>query len=177
MGKPAGFIEIQRKDPGYRPKGERLRDYRAVERQLSLREINRQAARCMDCGTPFCHAYGCPVSNVIPEFNDLVYRDRWRDALDLLLSTNRFPEFTGRICPAPCEAACVSGIHHDPVTIRQIELAIIEKGFDMIFGARPLKRTIQRLLEDPLAEEIISGKHKEGTKIKVTRKKEILVFE
>ncbi|MBW2609804.1 MAG: glutamate synthase subunit beta [Deltaproteobacteria bacterium] len=130
MGKPAGFIEIQRKDPGYRPKGERLGDYRAVERQLSLKEINRQAARCMDCGTPFCHAYGCPVSNVIPEFNDFVYRGMWRQALDILISANNFPEFTGRICPAPCEAACVAGINCDPVAIRLIEMAIIEKGFE-----------------------------------------------
>ena len=98
MGKPAGFIEIQRKDPGYRPKGERLRDYRAVERQLSLREINRQAARCMDCGTPFCHAYGCPVSNVIPEFNDFVYRGMWRQALDILISENNFPLSTICFC-------------------------------------------------------------------------------
>ena len=130
MGKPTGFLDFERKDPGYRPRDERLRDYKTVELQLSHTEINRQAARCMDCGTPFCHAYGCPVSNVIPEFNDWVYRGKWREALNILLSTNNFPEFTGRICPAPCEAACVAGINGSPVGIRQIELAIIEKGFE-----------------------------------------------
>ncbi|MBW1720786.1 MAG: glutamate synthase subunit beta [Deltaproteobacteria bacterium] len=130
MGKPTGFLEYTRKEPGYRPREERIRDFRAVECQLSHREIQVQAARCMDCGTPFCHATGCPLSNLIPEFNDFMYRGKWRRALDLLLSTNNFPEFTGRVCPALCEAACVAGINDDPVTIRQIELAVIEKGFE-----------------------------------------------
>ena len=130
MGNPTDFMEIPRKDPEYRPRDRRLRDYRAVELQLSHTDIIRQAARCMDCGTPFCHAHGCPVSNVIPEFNDWVDRGKWREALNILLSTNNFPEFTGRICPAPCEAACVAGLNGDPVTIRQIELTIIEKGFE-----------------------------------------------
>ncbi len=129
MGNPRGFLEFERREPGYRPREERLRDYKAVELRLSHREVLEQSARCMNCGTPFCHALGCPLSNVIPEFNDLVYRERWEDALDMLLSTNNFPEFTGRVCPAPCEAACVAGINGDPVTIRQIELSIIEKGF------------------------------------------------
>ena len=124
------LMEYKRKDPGYRPVEERLRDYRAVELQLSQDEINRQASRCMDCGTPFCHAYGCPVSNVIPEINSFVLNGNWRQAMNLLLSADNFPEFTGRACPAPCEGACVAGIHGDPVTIRQIELAIIEKGFE-----------------------------------------------
>ena len=126
MGKATGFLEYNRKEPGYRPRDERLRDHKAVEFEPSEKEIYQQAARCMDCGIPFCHGYGCPVSNVIPEFNDLVYRDHWQEALDILLSTNNFPEFTGRLCPAPCETACVTGIHTDPVTIRQIEIAIIE---------------------------------------------------
>jgi glutamate synthase (NADPH/NADH) small chain len=130
MGKPTGFLEFPRKDPGYRPVRKRLLDYKAVELQLGYEEINRQAARCMDCGTPFCHAYGCPLSNVIPEFNDWVYRGKWQEALKTLLSTNNFPEFTGRVCPAPCEAACVAGINDEPVTIRQIEMAIVEKGFE-----------------------------------------------
>lgn len=129
MGKPTGFLEYQRKEPGYRPKEERLRDYRAVERLLENDELTIQAARCMDCGIPFCHAYGCPVANVIPEFNDLLYRGNWQGALDILLATNNFPEFTGRVCPAPCETACVAGINQEPITIRQIELALIEKGF------------------------------------------------
>ncbi len=131
-------MHTKRIDPGYRPREERLRDFKAVERQLSLEKIHGQAARCMDCGTPFCHAYGCPLANVAPEFNDFAYRGKWRQALELLLSTNNFPEFTGRICPAPCEAACVSGIHDDPVNIRQIELAIIEKGFESDFFPNPL---------------------------------------
>lgn len=130
MGKPTGFLEYERREPVYRPKDERLSDFNAVELQVSQQEIYRQAARCMDCGTPFCHVYGCPISNVIPEFNDFVYRGMWRQALEILLSTNNFPEFTGRICPAPCEAACVAGLVVDSVTIRQIELAIIEKGFE-----------------------------------------------
>jgi len=130
MGKQGAFLEYGRETPGYRPKEERIQDFVAVEKQLDHKALNRQAARCMDCGTPFCHAYGCPLSNIIPEFNDFVYRGSWRAALDILLSTNNFPEFTGRVCPAPCEAACVAGINNEPVTIRQIELAIIEKGFE-----------------------------------------------
>ena len=130
MGKPKGFLEIPRKDPGCRLKNERVRDYEAVEKHLSHGEILEQASRCMDCGTPFCHAYGCPISNVIPEFNDFVFRGMWHEALQILLSENNFPEFTGRICPAPCEAACVAGIVTEPVTIRQIELAIVEMGFE-----------------------------------------------
>ena len=125
----AVFVEAVRKDPGYRPVAERIRDYEAVEKQLHDQELVVQAGRCMGCGTPFCHAYGCPLSNVIPEFNDALHRGLWREGLEILLSTNNFPEFTGRVCPAPCEAACVDGIHGDPVTIRQIELALIEKGF------------------------------------------------
>jgi len=130
MGKPTGFLEIPRRVPGYRPADERVKDWSAVERALSLPETQDQAARCMDCGIPFCHGYGCPLSNVVPEWNDLVYRGRWRDALELLLSTNPFPEFTGRICPAPCEGSCVLGIHRDAVTIRCIECAIIEHAFE-----------------------------------------------
>ncbi len=130
MGNPTGFMDYERKDPGYRPKHERVKDFKAVEYEPTEDYINDQAARCMDCGTPFCHAYGCPVANIIPEFNDLLYRGQWKQALEILLATNNFPEFTGRLCPAVCEAACVEGIHTDPVAIRQIELAIIEKGFE-----------------------------------------------
>jgi glutamate synthase (NADPH/NADH) small chain len=137
MGKPSGFLEYRRKEPGYRSREERLGDFRAVELQATQQDIHTQAARCMECGTPFCHAFGCPLSNVIPEFNDFVYRGKWQKALDILLSTNNFPEFTGRVCPAPCEAACVAGIKDEAVTIRQIELAIIEKGFESdYFGPR-----------------------------------------
>jgi glutamate synthase (NADPH/NADH) small chain len=129
MTKERGFLEYRRKDSHCRPREERIRDFKAVEQPLTDDEIHEQAARCMDCGIPFCHGCGCPLNNVIPEFNNHVYHRRWRDALDILLSTDPFPEFTGRICPAPCEGSCVLGINDDPVTIRQIELAIIEKGF------------------------------------------------
>jgi len=129
MDNTTAMMEAKRKDPGYRPVAERLRDYEAVERQLHDQDLVTQASRCMACGTPFCHAYGCPLANVIPEFNDYLHRGLWREGLEILLSTNNFPEFTGRVCPAPCEAACVDGIYGDPVTIRQIELALIEKGF------------------------------------------------
>ncbi len=130
MGNLKSFFENRRKDPGYRPREDRVKDFKAVERQLSEEELITQASRCIDCGTPFCHAYGCPVSNVCPELNDYVHSGNWQEALKILLSQNNFPEFTSRICPAPCEAACVAGINQDPVTIRQVELAIIEKGFE-----------------------------------------------
>jgi glutamate synthase (NADPH/NADH) small chain len=129
MGKPTGFMEYRRREPGYRPEEKRLQDYRAVELPADEKELLIQSARCMDCGIPFCHTFGCPLENIIPEFNDLLYRGDWQSALDILLSTNNFPEFTGRVCPAPCETACVAGLNHEPVTIRQIELALIEKGF------------------------------------------------
>ena len=124
------FLENKRKEPGYRPKEERVKDFKQVEMRLSDEEIINQATRCINCGTPFCHSYGCPVSNVFPELNDYVFRGNWEEALNILLSQNNFPEFTSRICPAPCEAACVAGINQEPVTIRQVELAIIEKGFE-----------------------------------------------
>jgi len=129
MAKPTGFKEYKRKDPGYRPKAARLKDYQEVEKTLSSSDITTQAARCMDCGTPFCHGAGCPLANIIPDINDLVYNDRWQEALDLILATNNFPEFTGRICPALCEAACVLGLVDEPVTIRLIEREVIEGGF------------------------------------------------
>ncbi len=130
--KERGFLHYRRRDLPHRPVEERLKDFRAVELPPEPDNVRCQAARCMDCGVPFCHsaAGGCPLSNVMPEFNDFVYSGKWREALDILLSTNRFPEFTGRICPAPCESACVLGINDDPVTIRQIELAIIEQGWE-----------------------------------------------
>jgi glutamate synthase (NADPH/NADH) small chain len=131
MTKERGFLEFARHDPEYRPADERIRDFRAVEVPVPDEAIVEQANRCMDCGTPFCHGCGCPLSNVIPEFNDAVYRRRWGAAVDVLQSTNPFPEFTGRICPAPCEGSCVLGINSDPVTIRQIELAASEHGFEM----------------------------------------------
>ena len=129
MAKANGFITIQRKNAAYRPIAERLKDYNEIPEPMSAEEIKQQAARCMDCGIPFCHQ-GCPLGNVIPDFNDLVYENRWREALDVLLATNNFPEFTGRVCPAPCEAACVLGINQDPVTIKQVEVSIIDRAYE-----------------------------------------------
>ena len=129
MGKPTGFMEIARQEAGYLPVEERIHFFKEFMLPLPDSELSRQGARCMDCGIPFCQT-GCPVNNIIPDWNDLVYNNRWREALDVLHSTNNFPEFTGRICPAPCEAACVLNINNDPVTIKTIEQAIIDKGWN-----------------------------------------------
>ena len=137
MGKPIGFMEYSRALPVSRPPAERMFDWREFHEHMPEPLLREQGARCMDCGVPFCHtgtvingaASGCPINNFIPEWNDLVYRDRWREALDRLHETNNFPEFTGRVCPAPCEGSCVLGINDSPVTIKTIEQAIIEKGF------------------------------------------------
>ncbi len=131
MSKELGFLEHDRKDVTYRSVAERLKDFKWVDVPLTEDEICVQAARCMDCGIPFCHAAasGCSLCNVIPEFNEHVYYGRWKDALDILVHTNCFPEFTGRVCPAPCEGACVLGLIRPPVNICKIELAIIEQGF------------------------------------------------
>ncbi len=129
MGKVTGFLEYPRRDTPYRPVAERLRDWREVQQDPPLEVVREQAARCMDCGIPFCND-GCPLGNVIPDWNDLLYRDKLRDALERLHSTNNFPEFTGLVCPAPCEAACVLGINDDPVTIKQIEWEIIRQGWE-----------------------------------------------
>ncbi len=128
MGKITGFLEYERELPPRRPVEERLRDWRELEGKHPEDKLQRQAARCMDCGIPFCHK-GCPLGNIIPDWNDLVYRGRWKEAIDRLHSTNNFPDFTGRICPAPCEEACVLNINNDPVTIKQIEKQIIEHAF------------------------------------------------
>jgi len=128
MGKITGFLEFERRDRPYEPVAERVQFYREFIRALPDEEMNRQGGRCMDCGIPFCQT-GCPVNNIIPDWNDLVYRNKWREALDVLHSTNNFPEFTGRICPAPCEAACTLNINDDPVTIKSIEQAIVDKGW------------------------------------------------
>jgi len=129
MGKPTGFLEIERNDRGYAPVAERLKHWREFVVPLPKPELQAQASRCMSCGIPFCHQ-GCPVNNQIPDFNELVYRDQWRDALDNLQSTNNFPEFTGRICPAPCEASCTLNIPDTPVTIKSIECQIIDRGWE-----------------------------------------------
>ena len=129
MGKPTGFLEIKRHEPGAQPVAERIRFYKEFEIPLADAELSRQGARCMDCGIPFCQS-GCPVNNIIPDWNDLVYKGRWREAIEVLHSTNNFPEFTGRICPAPCEAACTLNINSDPVTIKTIEHAIIDHAWE-----------------------------------------------
>jgi glutamate synthase (NADPH) small chain len=129
MGKPTGFIEHARSKPPARPVTERIGDYRHVYYAYPAEELTRQASRCMDCGIPFCHQ-GCPLGNLIPDWNDLVYRGNWKAAIERLHQTNNFPEFTGLLCPAPCEGSCVLGINKDPVTIKSIELAIIDRAFD-----------------------------------------------
>jgi len=128
MGLATGFLEIERKDRSYEPVEQRLKNYREFVLPMPPAEVSRQGARCMDCGIPYCHN-GCPVNNIIPQFNELVRRDRWKDALEVLHSTNNFPEFTGRICPAPCEASCTLNIDDNPVTIKSIECAIIDRGW------------------------------------------------
>ena len=129
MGKPTGFMEFERVDRSYAPPADRVNHYREFLIPLDEKEAGRQGARCMDCGIPFCHQ-GCPVNNLIPDWNDLVYRGEWREALAVLHSTNNFPEFTGRICPAPCEAARTLNIDDNPVTIKTIECAIIDKAWE-----------------------------------------------
>lgn len=132
MAKPSGFLEFTRELPQKRAPEERLNDYNEFVNRYTEQKLNEQSARCMDCGTPFCHS-GCPLGNVIPEFNDAVYRNSWKEAYEILNSTNNFPEFTGRICPAPCEASCVLGINQPAITIEEIEKHIIEIAFDKGF--------------------------------------------
>ena len=128
MGKVTGFIEFKRDKQPYRPVEERVRDWKQVMLPWPGEGLRKQGARCMDCGIPFCHQ-GCPLGNLIPDWNDLVYRDKWRDAIDRLHATNNFPEFTGTLCPAPCEGSCVLGINDDAVTIKAIELSIVDHAF------------------------------------------------
>src|SRR5438270_10398579 len=129
MGDATGFMKWGRETPTRRPVPVRLRDWREVYEPFPEETLKLQAGRCMDCGIPFCNN-GCPLGNLIPDWNDLVYRDHWRDAIERLHATNNFPEFTGRLCPAPCEAACVLGINQDPVTIKQVEVEIVDRAWD-----------------------------------------------
>jgi len=130
MGKPTGFKEFERQAVPYRDPLERVQDFLEIFTAPAELHLRTQGARCMDCGVPFCQSdSGCPIDNLIPEWNDLVYQGRWKDALDRLHKTNNFPEFTGRTCPAPCEGACVLGIIEPAVTIKNIENAIIDRGF------------------------------------------------
>ncbi|OMP12926.1 hypothetical protein COLO4_02568 [Corchorus olitorius] len=140
MGKPTGFLEFTRELPSKRPVAERKLDYKEIDIDLSFEQVQtHNAARCMDCGIPFCHN-GCPLGNIIPEFNDAVYENNWGLAYEILSSTNNFPEFTGRICPAPCEASCVLGINKPPVTIEYIEKSIIEYAFPERLREAPANR-------------------------------------
>ena len=141
MGKPTGFKEFTRELPSKLPATERKKNYKEFVDLLPDQKLNEQSARCMNCGVPFCHN-GCPLGNIIPEFNDAVYRKEWKDAYEILISTNNFPEFTGRICPAPCESACVLGINQPAVTIEEIEKHIIEIAFEKGFVA-PRKPTVR----------------------------------
>lgn len=129
MGRPTGFREVPRETPTRRPASLRVLDWREVYEPFPEASLRAQASRCMDCGIPFCH-HGCPLGNQIPDWNDLIYRDRWHEAALRLHATNNFPEFTGRLCPAPCEAACVLGLNSDPVTIKQVEVAIVDRAFE-----------------------------------------------
>ena len=129
MGKPTGFMEIERQDRSYKPPEDRVTHYDEFYMNLAEDAVSDQGARCMDCGIPFCHQ-GCPVNNIIPEWNDFVYRKEWQQALEVLHSTNNFPEFTGRVCPAPCEPACTLNLTDEPVTIKTIECAIVDKGWE-----------------------------------------------
>jgi glutamate synthase (NADPH) small chain len=146
MGKPTGFLEFKRELPGKRAVEERKNDYKEFVSLYSPDQLNQQAARCMNCGVPFCH-HGCPLGNVIPEFNDAVYRKSWEEAYEILSSTNNFPEFTGRICPAPCETSCVLGINQPAVTIEEIEKNIIEIAFEKGFikAKKPNLRTGKKI--------------------------------
>src|SRR5271166_652704 len=151
MGKPDGFIEYQRKLPADRSPLGRVADWKEFHEHMPEADLKKQGARCMDCGIPFCHtgqlvsgmASGCPIHNLIPEWNDLVYRGLWQEALERLHKTNNFPEFTGRVCPAPCEGSCVLGINEPAVTIKSTECAIVDKGFaeGWIVPDPPAKRT------------------------------------
>jgi glutamate synthase (NADPH/NADH) small chain len=142
MGAKEGFIQFKRELPESRTPEERIHDYKEIYKPFDAEKLNHQAARCMDCGIPFCHQ-GCPLGNIIPEFNDAVYRNEWEEAFHILRSTNNFPEFTGRICPAPCEGSCVLGINKDPVAIELIEKNIAEKAYELGFVKPriPAKRT------------------------------------
>ena len=144
MGKPTGFKEFDRETEPYRDPGERLLDFKELYTPHQDSHLATQGSRCMDCGVPFCQSgNGCPIHNLIPEWNDLIYKGRWRDALDRLHKTNNFPEFTGRVCPAPCEGACVLGITNPPVTIKNIENAIIDRGYEegWVVPQPPAERT------------------------------------
>jgi glutamate synthase (NADPH/NADH) small chain len=155
MGKATGFMEIERKTIANRPPLERVKDWDEIHEHFDEEKVQKQGARCMDCGTPYCHtgitlanmASGCPVNNLIPEFNDLVYQGKWQGAYERLMKTNNFPEFTGRVCPAPCEGSCVLGVIEPPVTIKDIECSIIDKAWNegWVTPTPPKERTGKKI--------------------------------
>ena len=147
MAEPKAFLNYKRQPVGHRPVEERIRDFRELDLPLTPDQIVQQATRCMDCGIPFCHGAGCPLRNFIPDFNELIYKNRWEEACRLLHSTNNFPEITGRLCPAPCETACTLGISDEPVLIRHIEYQIVERGFEQgwIKPMPPAQKTGKRV--------------------------------
>lgn len=147
MGEPKGFLKYKRQDAGHRPVEERIHDFNELDVPLTPEALREQAARCMDCGIPFCHGAGCPLENCIPDFNELIYKGRWEQACQLLHSTNNFPEVTGRVCPAPCETACTLSINDEPVLIRHIELQIVERGFEQgwVKPLPPARKTGKRV--------------------------------
>ncbi len=146
MGKPTGFLEYKRETPTRRPVEQRVHDWNEVYNPFPILNLQHQGARCMDCGIPFCHQ-GCPLGNMIPDWNDLVYKGRWKDAIDRLHATNNFPEFTGRLCPAPCESSCVLGLNQPAVTIKQIEVSIIDRAWDegWVVAEPPAKLTSKKV--------------------------------
>src|SRR5690348_2572608 len=146
MGETTGFMKYDRELPKRRPIPVRVLDWQEVYEDFPTEKVRTQASRCMDCGIPFCHT-GCPLGNLIPEWNDLVYRDRWYDGIERLHATNNFPEFTGRLCPAPCEAACVLGISEPPVTIKQVEVELIDRAWEegWVAPVMPSVRTGKRV--------------------------------
>jgi glutamate synthase (NADPH/NADH) small chain len=147
MGEVKGFLKYKRQDVGHRPVQQRIRDFEEMDLPLTPDRLRQQAARCMDCGIPFCHGVGCPLKNCIPDFNELVYKNRWQQACQLLHSTNNFPEITARVCPAPCETACTLSVSDEPVLIRHIEFQIVEHGFEQgwIKPQPPAERTGKRV--------------------------------
>ena len=158
MGETTGFLKWDREGPTRRPVPVRLRDWKEVYEPFDREALKRQAGRCMDCGIPFCNN-GCPLGNLIPDWNDLVFRDRWRDAIDRLHATNNFPEFTGRLCPAPCETACVVGINRDPVTIKQVEVEIVDRAC-IIYGGQVLfAGTPEALVADENVKRLYLGEN------------------
>ncbi|RLD79538.1 MAG: glutamate synthase, partial [Bacteroidetes bacterium] len=176
MGNIKGFIEVKRKEAGYRPIKERITDFGEVEQTLNIDDRKLQASRCMDCGVPFCH-WGCPVDSKIPEWQDAVYHGEWQEAAGLVQSTNDFPEFTGRVCPALCEKSCVLAVNDEAVTIRENEASVIERAFEMgyIVANPPKKRTGKKVAvigSGPAGLSVAAQLNKKGHLVTIFEKDE-----